>query len=44
MLEFKRHRERLFYLIKVVRLKKGFQVFNTKKLMDIIKGYFDRYL
>jgi hypothetical protein len=43
-LHFKRHRERLFYLIKVLRFYKGFKVFNVAKLMKIIKDSFDGYL
>jgi hypothetical protein len=39
IMDFKRHRERLFYLIKVIRFVKGFKVFNVQKLMKMIKSH-----
>lgn len=43
-IELIRHRERLFYLIKVVRFYKGFKVLKVSALMEQIKKYFDDYL
>ena len=37
-LTFPRHRERWFYLIKTIRLEKGFRLFDVAKFMKIIKG------
>ena len=44
VIELIRHRERLFYLIKVVRFYKGFKVLKVSALMQQIKKYFDDYL
>lgn len=38
MLQFPRNRHRWFYLIKVIRLEKGFRLFDVAKFMKIIKG------
>ena len=42
-IELKNHRERLFYLIKVVRLKNGLGLVNHEAIVKVVKLVFSQY-
>lgn len=39
-----RHRERLLFLLKVVRIRRGFELFNIPKFMKVIKHHYEHKL
>lgn len=43
-MSLKNHRERLFFLFKLVRIRKGFKLFDVQKMMNFIKLQFAKIM